>query len=226
MPSAANCGLPRCSAQIAGVDAHQEHAVAIAANSAHPWRRSPAILPNVWVSAAPIAKIASISSRLVSGVGFSYGCAELALKKPPPLVPSSLMISCEATGPCAIDLLRALHRLDLRVGTEVLRHALPDQHQREDDADRQQHPQCGAGQIDPEVAQRLGAAAHEAANHRDRDRDAGRGGNEVVKGQPRHLGQVAHGRFAGVGLPVGVGGEAGRGVEGQIGRHRPRTSAD
>ncbi len=44
-------------------------------------------------------KIASISSKFVSGVGFSYGCAEFALKKPPPLVPSSLMASCEAMGP-------------------------------------------------------------------------------------------------------------------------------
>jgi hypothetical protein len=39
---------------------------------------------------------------LVSGVGFSNGWALLALKKPPPLVPSSLMIYCEATGPIAI----------------------------------------------------------------------------------------------------------------------------
>ncbi len=31
--------------------------------------------------------------------GFSKGCAEFALKKPPPLVPSSLMASCDATGP-------------------------------------------------------------------------------------------------------------------------------
>ena len=34
--------------------------------------------------------------------GFSNGCAELVLKKPPPLVPSSLIASCEATGPIAI----------------------------------------------------------------------------------------------------------------------------
>ncbi len=46
--------------------------------------------------------MAIISSRLVSGVGFSKGCALFALKNPPPLVPSSLMISCEATGPWAI----------------------------------------------------------------------------------------------------------------------------
>ncbi len=39
---------------------------------------------------------------LVNGVGFSNGCEEFALKNPPPLVPNSLMASCEATGPCAI----------------------------------------------------------------------------------------------------------------------------
>ena len=49
-----------------------------------------------------MAKIVNISIRLVSGVGFSNGCALLALKKPPPLVPHSLMISCDATGPCAM----------------------------------------------------------------------------------------------------------------------------
>ncbi len=41
------------------------------------------------------------SKKLVSGVGFSNGWAALALKKPPPLVPSCLMASCEATGPTA-----------------------------------------------------------------------------------------------------------------------------
>ena len=39
--------------------------------------------------------------KFVSGVGFSNGCALLALKKPPPLVPSCLIASCEATGPIA-----------------------------------------------------------------------------------------------------------------------------
>ena len=49
-----------------------------------------------------MAKIQSISNRLDKGVGFSKGCALLALKKPPPFVPNSLMISCDATGPCAM----------------------------------------------------------------------------------------------------------------------------
>jgi len=42
-----------------------------------------------------------ISTKLESGVGFSYGCAELALKNPPPFVPSILMAICEAAGPMA-----------------------------------------------------------------------------------------------------------------------------
>ena len=43
-----------------------------------------------------------ICEKFVSGVGFSNGCALLALKNPPPLVPSILMASCDATGPCAM----------------------------------------------------------------------------------------------------------------------------
>ena len=40
-------------------------------------------------------------TKFVSGVGFSNGCAELALKKPPPLVPRSLIAICDAAGPRA-----------------------------------------------------------------------------------------------------------------------------
>ena len=61
--------------------------------------------PNTLVSAAPIEKISRIWIKLVSAVGFSNGCAELALKKPPPLVPSILITSWEATGPCAMSCL-------------------------------------------------------------------------------------------------------------------------
>ena len=59
--------------------------------------------PYTDVSAAGIARISSISMKLESQVGFSNGYAELTLKKPPPLVPSSLMTSCEATGPALSD---------------------------------------------------------------------------------------------------------------------------
>ena len=49
-----------------------------------------------------IAKIRKIEKKFVSGFGFSKGWAALALKKPPPFVPSCLIASCEATGPIAI----------------------------------------------------------------------------------------------------------------------------
>ncbi len=46
--------------------------------------------------------MASIWMKSATAVGFSKGWAALALKNPPPLVPSILMITCEATGPTAM----------------------------------------------------------------------------------------------------------------------------
>jgi hypothetical protein len=60
------------------------------------------VRPKQLVKAAPSTKISSNSAKLVSGLGFSNGCAELALKKPPPSPLKSLMASCEATGPRAM----------------------------------------------------------------------------------------------------------------------------
>ena len=71
----------------------------MARKTAQPWRVLPVIDPSVYVRPAGIAKMRSISRRFVAGVGFSNGWAEFALKKPPPFVPSSLIASCEATGP-------------------------------------------------------------------------------------------------------------------------------
>ena len=70
----------------------------------------------------------------MSGVGFSNGWALLALKKPPPLVPSILMASCEATGPSAMTCFAPSSGGDLEVGREVLDHALRDQDERDDEA--------------------------------------------------------------------------------------------
>ena len=112
-------------------------------------------------------------------------------------------------------LIRALEGLGLRVGAEVLRNALPYQDQRKHDRERKQNPERGAREIEPEVADRLGRAAREAPDDCDCHRDSRRSRNEVVERQPCHLGQVAHRAFAAVGLPVGIGGETGGGVERQ-----------
>ena len=67
----------------------------IAANRTQPCRTLPTILPKVYVSAAAIARIENISTKLASGVAFSNGWAELTLKNPPPFVPSCLIAICD-----------------------------------------------------------------------------------------------------------------------------------
>ncbi len=74
----------------------------MAASTAQPCLGEPTMVPSVTVRPAGMRKMESICRKFERGVGFSKGCALLALKKPPPLVPSILMASCEATGPCAM----------------------------------------------------------------------------------------------------------------------------
>ncbi len=78
----------------------------MAAKSAQPWRASLAMRPYVKVRPAGMTKMRSIWTRFTSGVGFSNGWELLALKKPPPFVPSILMASWDATGPSAITCFR------------------------------------------------------------------------------------------------------------------------
>ena len=66
----------------------------------------------------------------------------------------------------------------------------------------------------------LHRGAREAADQRDGERDAGRRREEVLDRQAEHLHEIGHRGFAAVVLPVGVGDEADRGVEGEIRRDR------
>ena len=72
---------------------------ATTANSAQPCLRSPTITPKVRRKATGINSIATISTTLVNGVGFSKGCALLTLKAPPPSPDINLIDSHVATGP-------------------------------------------------------------------------------------------------------------------------------
>ena len=62
-----------------------------------------------------------------------------------------------------------------------------------------------------------------ASHQRDRNRDARRGREEIVRGEPHHLSQVTHGGFWRISLPVGICREADGGVECQVRRHRRRA---
>ncbi len=115
-------------------------------------------------------------------------------------------------------LLGALERRGVDIGGEILRHPLPDEDKTDDDGDRQQDIKHAARQIGPEIADGLRRAAHEAADQRDGQRDAGRRRDEIVHRQPGHLGEIAHRALGRVGLPVGVGDEADRGIERGVGR--------
>ena len=67
MPSCSGCGTMAITANT--------NITVMAASTAQPWRRSPTSRPKLKHSAAGIRKIATIWKKLVSAVGFSYGCA-------------------------------------------------------------------------------------------------------------------------------------------------------
>ena len=164
-----------------------------------------------------------ISRRFVKPVGFSNGWAELALKKPPPFVPSSLIASWLATGPPGSSASRPGRVVASREAVEVLDDALARRARA-----RRRTPAAAGCARRPRTGRprscrscRSGARARPRIE-RDRDGDADGGRDEVLHREPGHLGEVAHRRLAGVVLPVRVGDEADRGVE----RERRRDGCD
>jgi len=123
-------------------------------------------------------------------------------------------------------LLLALEGRHLLVLGEVLDDPLGDEDEGDDEAQGQEHVQRCPNHVHPEVADRApgrsglgrvgrGLLSRESPRKRDRSRHSCGSRHEVVPGEGRHLGEVAHGRLARVGLPVRVGGEARRSVEGE-----------
>ena len=117
---------------------------------------------------------------------------------------------------CSRYSLNRKRREEIGIAAQALRYALLGEDDGSHQADGNQNVKRAAGQVLPEVAHtvflHMGQAPDEAPQHR----DAAGGGDEVLHRQAHGLGEVAEGHLAGIGLPVGVGGEAGGGVKGQM----------
>ncbi len=116
-------------------------------------------------------------------------------------------------------LLGAFERRRIDVLAEVLRHAERDKRECRDDRQRQQHVKRDPRQVDPEVADRRRLGAAEGTRQRHDDRHAGCRRDEVLHGEADHLAEVGQRRLAAVALPVGVGDERRRRVEGEMLAH-------
>ncbi len=153
-----------------------------------------------------------------SAFGFSNGCAELALNIPPPLVPSSLIASWEATGRQRNGVRRAVDAGDVHAGAQG--HA---RHRSDEQQDRGRRTRTAAASARRRGSGRPRSCRADRSPARTKPRinatatampDGRR--DEVLHGQPGHLHGVAEHRLRDVGLPVRVRHERDGGVE----RHR------
>ena len=188
--------------------------------TAQPCPGEPVILPRVTVSAAGMRNMSSISTKLVSGVGFSKRVGAVGVEETAAVGAEHLDRFLRSNWTLANGLRsrRLLKRRRNRVGFQVLRDALLNQDRRDDEADWQQDPEDGSSRVDPEVSDGWRLLAGDSAHQRDADGDAHRSAEEVVIGEAHHLGEVAHHRFGNIGLPIGVGGERRSGIPRQIRR--------
>ena len=209
-------GIAACFQSVNGADA-EGNRIAMTARRIHPSRSEPVMRPKQLVNAAPSTNISNNSTKLVSGVGFSKGCAELTLKKPPPSPLKSLMASCEATGPRAIVCVAPSRVVAPAEGAKVCgtpcvirKSAASTQIGRR----TYRVPRVRSTQKLPMVDDRrrakprisaMATAIPDAAGKKRKNGDAG------------HLAQIAQRRLAPVRLPARVGDEAHRGIERQIG---------
>ena len=160
-------------------------------------------------------RMLSICTKFESGELFSKGWAALAPKKPPPLVPEHLDRDLGGRGSHGEHLSAG----GVEVGGQVLDDALGDEEEGEDEGHGQEDVEGAAHQVHPGIPEVHGAAACDAPDQRHQHRHARGGREEVLHRQTQHLGEVAQGDFAAVGLPVGVGDEAYGRVEGEACRH-------
>ena len=218
-------GLPFCFRPIDGRRRRRGTGRRIAAKIAQPWLLvADHAAEQCWSAPRRSRRSSTIWTKFVTArVGFSKGCAALALKKPPPLVPSILIATWLATGPSAIVCFAPSSVRGVDIGAERLRDALPD-------VGTARQTGCRA------------AAARRACNARDIDPERCRSVRADARENPRMIAMAIAmpvaaerkfwwvrpsiwvryeiGRFTAVVLPVGVGDEARRRVEGEALFHR------
>ena len=78
---------------------------------------------------------------------------------------------------------------------EILDRATNDEQESRYGGNRHQDAQRAAGDIHPEVPDGVLTTANESANQRNRDRDAGSGGDEILHTQASELDEVPEGRL-------------------------------
>ena len=193
---------------------------AIDARIAQPCRMSPTTRPKASTDATGMRRSAQISRRLVQAFGILERVRRIGVEEAAAVGAELLDDLLARDRPDRDRLLRPLERRRVDRAGERLRHAERDEREREDEGDRQEEVERDPGDVDPEIADRLRRRANEAARQRESHREARRGGQEIVDREAEHLGEMTHRRLAGVVLPVRVGDEARRGVEGEVGRDR------
>ena len=166
-----------------------------------------------------ISSSAAMCRKSVNGVPDSNGCAEFALKKPPPLVPSCLIASWLAAGPRVIVCAAPSSVVTCAGPSNVMttpRATSTTAITNESGIRMYSVPRTRSAQ---KLPMPLLVRAGEPADERHRDGHAGRGRDEVLHGKAGGLRQVAHGRLGDVGLPVRVRHEADRRVHRDVGAH-------
>ena len=129
-----------------------------------------------------------LRARFVNPLGFSNGWAELALRVPPPLVPSSLMASWLAKGPPGMDWVACSRVVAVSGPRSVWMAPWLTSTTVDHDGEREQDAHRAAHEVDPEVADGRGPATGQAADQGDGHGEADGGGHEVLHGQARPSG--------------------------------------
>ena len=126
----------------------------ITARIAQPWRWLPTMRPNTLVSEAPIAKIRDDLQEVRQRGRVLERMRGIGVEEAAAIGAEHLDRDLRSDRADGDGLLGAFQRRRIDIGAERLRHALPDQEQRRDDADRHENVERAAGDIDPEITDR------------------------------------------------------------------------